>query len=129
VWQSTDTLGATVDADEDVLWARSADGGASWDTPAAIDANATSDVGQDFWPQLITDGAGRWIAMWYSYDSFGGTIDVDADVIISRGTTSAPALPAFGAPGLVGLVLALLGTGAGLSQRRATRAPRPRAHP
>ena len=48
------------------------------------------------YPQVTTDGAGNWVAVWHSNDSLGGTIGTDADILVSRstdagGTWTAPA--------------------------------------
>ena len=45
VWQSRDSLGGTIGTDSDILVAHSADDGATWTAPAALNTNATSDVG------------------------------------------------------------------------------------
>lgn len=37
-------------------------------------------------PQVITDGAGNWLAVWHSQDSLGGSIGTDQDILISRST-------------------------------------------
>ena len=86
VWYSFVTLGGTIGTDADILVARSTDAGVSWTAPAALNTNATSDVGNDFLPQLTTDGHGTWIAVWYSYDSLGGTIGTDRDILVARST-------------------------------------------
>jgi hypothetical protein len=83
-WFSHDSLGDTIDADWDILVARSTDDGASWTAPAALNSNATSDLGEDFRPQIAADGAGGWLAVWESDDSLGGTIGVDYDILVAR---------------------------------------------
>ncbi len=86
VWQSTDSLGATIGTDADVLVARSTDNGASWSAPTALNANAAVDSVGDVDPRLSTDRAGTWIAVWVSGDSLGGTIGSDGDILLSRST-------------------------------------------
>ncbi len=81
VWDSTDSLGGTIGGDPDVLFARSTDGRLGWSPPAAIHDNAAS----DFWPDLATDGAGTWLAVWESDDPTGG-IGSDFDVFVARST-------------------------------------------
>ena len=80
-WFSTDTLGDTIGVDFDILYAVSTDEGTSWSAPAALNGNAATDHGNDFFPQLTTDGAGTWIAAWHSSDSLSGTIDFDNDIL------------------------------------------------
>jgi hypothetical protein len=84
VWNSSDTLGATIGTDFDILVSRSTDNGATWTAPAALNTNAGSDFGADWFPQVTTDGAGNWLAVWQSTDTLGATIGTDYDILISR---------------------------------------------
>jgi hypothetical protein len=88
VWYSNDSLGGTIGTDEDILVSRSTNNGASWTAPAALNSNAASDSGQDFYPQVTTDGAGNWVAAWMSTDSLGDTIGADWDILVSRSTNN-----------------------------------------
>ena len=84
VWDSSDSLGGTIGTDQDILVSRSNDAGATWTAPAALNTNAATDSGGDWSPQVTTDGAGSWVAVWYSTDTLGGTIGVDRDIFVSR---------------------------------------------
>jgi hypothetical protein len=86
VWSSGDSLGGTIGTDWDILVARSTDDGASWTAPAALNSNAAGDSGDDYVPQVATDGGGSWIAVWESEDSLGGTINTDSDILVARST-------------------------------------------
>ncbi len=86
VWRSSDSLGGTIGTDRDILVSRSTDNGSTWTDPAPANANAASDVGDDYYPQVTTDGGGNWLAVWESYDSLGGTTGTDSDVFMSRST-------------------------------------------
>jgi lipid-binding SYLF domain-containing protein len=86
VWWSTDSLGDTIGTDYDVLVARSTDDGVTWSAPAALNTNAASDIGDDTYQQVTTDGQGAWVASWHSWDSLGGTIGGDYDVLVARST-------------------------------------------
>ena len=86
VWQSLDSLGGTIGTDWDILVSRSTDAGASWTDPAPLNTNATEDSGEDRQPQLTTDGAGNWVAVWQSDNGLGGTIGTDDDIFFSRST-------------------------------------------
>ncbi len=85
VWYSNNSLGDTIDVDFDILVARSFDAGATWSAPVALNTNAASDTGGDFFPQVTTDGAGNWVAVWVGEDSLGGTIGTDLDIFFATG--------------------------------------------
>jgi hypothetical protein len=103
VWRSVDSLGDTIgELDFDILLARSTDAGATWSAPAPLNTNAASDAceyndeGQlvrcddDDRPQLTTDGAGAWVAVWeYWGPCSRRACDVDRDIRVSRSTDGA----------------------------------------
>lgn len=70
--------------DADILVARSADYGATWTAPAPLNTNAASDWGVDLWPQVATNKAGNWVAVWHCYGSRGGKTGTDADILVAR---------------------------------------------
>jgi hypothetical protein len=84
-WHSYDSLGGPIGTDSDILMARSTDAGLTWSAPGALNSNAATDAGGDFYPQVTTDGA-TWVVVWYSYDSLGGPIGTDYDIFFARGT-------------------------------------------
>ena len=88
VWDSTDSLGATLGSDSDILVSRSSDAGVSWTAPAALNRNAATDSGDDFSPQVATDGAGYWLAVWTSDDSLSATLGTDSDILVSRSSNA-----------------------------------------
>jgi Neuraminidase (sialidase) len=96
-WSSTDALDGTLGDDPDVLFARSVDRGATWSPPVPLAANAATDAGGDWAPQVVTDGQGTWLAVWWSNDTLGGTLGEDHDVLVARSTdaglTWTPAAP------------------------------------
>ncbi len=83
VWEALDQFGGT---DEDILTARSVDGGATWSAPQPLNTNAASDTGRDGSAHIATDGAGTWLTVWRSDDSLGGTIGTDGDILFARST-------------------------------------------
>jgi hypothetical protein len=90
VWDSTDSLGGTIGTDRDVLVARSTNNGVTWTAPAPLNTNATSDSGDDYQPQVATDGAANWVTAWHSNDSLGGTIGTDYDILRAQEPEAEP---------------------------------------
>jgi hypothetical protein len=87
VWHSNSNLSGGTQADRDILVSLSADKGATWTAPAALNTNALSDSGDDFWPQVTTDGAGNWVAVWSSAEqNLNGGIGTDRDILAARST-------------------------------------------
>ena len=84
VWDSDDDLGGTIGTDNDILVARSTDNGEHWTDPEPLNTNAATDSGHDHYPQVTTDGGGHWVAVWQSYDSLGGTIGTDLDILVAH---------------------------------------------
>jgi hypothetical protein len=86
LWYSRENLDGTLGNDQDLLFARSTDTGATWTDPAPLNTNASSDEGQDRNPQLVTDGLGSWVAVWVSTNTFGDTLAMDEDIVVARST-------------------------------------------
>ena len=90
VWDSGDHLGNTIGTDRDILVARSTNNGVSWTPVGALNTNAAADAGRDTFPQLATDGAGQWVAVWQSTQSLSvpdvGSIGTDLDILVARST-------------------------------------------
>lgn len=87
VWQSTDTLGGTVDVDHDIFVSASLDDGGSWSAVAALNTNADSDLGSDTAPTVGTDGSGTWLAAWESSEDMGGA-GTDFDIFFALSASS-----------------------------------------
>lgn len=73
--------------DHDVLVARSMDDGVTWTAPAALNTDASTDQGDDFDPQMTTDGQGVWIAVWDS-SAFEDPFRTDFDILLARSTNN-----------------------------------------
>jgi Neuraminidase (sialidase) len=86
VWHSTENLGGVIETDYDLFVARSTDNGETWTYPDVLNTNAATDGFSDYYPQVATDGAGLWLVAWESYDSLGGTIGLDEDILVTRST-------------------------------------------
>jgi arylamine N-acetyltransferase len=83
-WDSNDSLGGAIDWDQDILVSRSTDNGATWTAPAPLNTNAATDSGNDYYPDVATDGNDNWVTAWHSDDTLGGTIWLDEDILVSR---------------------------------------------
>lgn len=84
VWQSDDDRFATIGTDNDILYARSSNAGASWSNPAPLNTNAVTDTGDDFLPFVATDRAGNWVTAWFSTEPLVGAAASDSDVFVAR---------------------------------------------
>jgi len=99
VWASEDNLGGALgdEGDLNIFVSRSTDNGSNWSFPAALNANAATDLGNDFNPRITTDGLGRWVTVWQSTEDLDGTIGADFDIVVSRsldaGITWTPSSP------------------------------------
>jgi Neuraminidase (sialidase) len=99
VWRSEDSLGDTIgEIDFDILLARSTDAGVTWTDPAPLNRNAASDecdfnnqgdllrCDDDHRPQLTTDGAGTWVAVWEYWGPGRRAGQIELDIRVSRST-------------------------------------------
>jgi cysteine-rich repeat protein len=69
------------------LVARSVDDGVTWTLPQKLNVNAVpGDERGDVDPQVATDRAGSWVAVWSSSDSLGGTSGNDGNTLMTRST-------------------------------------------
>ena len=80
---SDETFGDQFNRDWDILVAHSNDNGASWSVPRFLNTNASSDTGDDRMPQLSTDGAGNWVAVWYAVEVVAEIV-TDTRVLVAR---------------------------------------------
>jgi len=94
VWESRENLGGVLGRDSDILVACSTDNGASWTEPRALNSNACTSMPDDTHPQVTTDGAGHWVAVWDSYDHLGGTIGPEQDILVATAFSPVGALRA-----------------------------------
>ena len=84
VWNSVG--GVTFGADFDVLAVRSTDNGANWSSVIPLKGTSATDANDDFDPEVVTDGKGHWISVWFSNDPAinGLTIGDDDDIVIAH---------------------------------------------
>lgn len=87
-WASQENLGGTIGTDWDILYAVSSNDGATWSAPAALNTNAATDSNTDQSPAIACDKNGHWTVVWLTYDSLGGTIGNDGDILVARSTNN-----------------------------------------
>ena len=58
--------------------------GPAFGPAAALNQNAASDSGTDVTPQVATDAAGTWLAVWASDDTLDDAIGADNDILVVR---------------------------------------------
>lgn len=96
-WYSSENLNGTAGVDTDILVATSNDNGETWTPPALLNINGTTDTGDDAWPQVVTDGLGKWIAVWWSRENLEGKLGDDIDILsavsIDNGATWSQPVP------------------------------------
>ena len=69
-----------------IFTTRTGYGDFEFSSPVTLNTNASSDSGDDDLPQVTTDGAGNWVAVWGSSENLGGTAGTDWDIFVSRST-------------------------------------------
>jgi len=58
------------------------------DVPRLLNSNGYSDSANDVNPQLSTDKAGTWLAVWHSFEDLNGTVGSDSDIFFARSLDS-----------------------------------------
>jgi hypothetical protein len=84
VWDSEEEIVGGAPNDYDIFISRSLDYGVTWAAPGVVNGNTA--YGNDSSPQIATDGAGNWTAVWASQVNLGGTAGSDSDIFISHST-------------------------------------------
>lgn len=84
MWDSRESFNGQTGNDFDILFATSKNHGAIWSPTKSFNTNASNDDGNDRFPELATDGAGQWVAVWHSTDTLGETIGSDTDILVAR---------------------------------------------
>jgi hypothetical protein len=82
-WRSDENLGGTIETDRDIFYSISTDNGVNWSAPATLNTNAETDAGDDYRAHLATDGAGNWVAVWFSQENLDGSIETDNDIFVA----------------------------------------------
>jgi hypothetical protein len=97
VWRSNDNVGGVTENDYDLYVSKSIDNGATWSDLALLNSTGNDDLGEDSFPEIVTDQMGNWVTVWHSDENLEGIAEGDYDIFVSTsnddGTTwSAPAL-------------------------------------
>ena len=87
-WHSREEFSNTLGPDADILYAVSTNNGTSWTDPAILNTNAATDMGDDFAIQIVTDGAGNWMAGWFSTEDLNGELGTDQDNLFATSTNN-----------------------------------------
>jgi len=85
VWRSFGEPGNPLGEDTDLFFTRSTNGGAAWSPVMALNTTAGAEDLNVFddEPDIATDGAGNWVAVWESNNDLGDTIDGDRDILVA----------------------------------------------
>jgi Neuraminidase (sialidase) len=75
IWHSWGGLSYHDGSDADILASFSADDGATWSDPVAMNTASTKDSVDDLFPTIATDGAGNWVSVWQSYFPSTGSVE------------------------------------------------------
>lgn len=84
MWDSLKPFRPNTGLDWDIVFATSGNNGATWDKGKPFNTNFAIDDGDDRFPELASDGAGQWVAVWHSTDKLGDTIGEDRDILVAR---------------------------------------------
>lgn len=94
VWMSTDSLGASLGNDFDLLTSHSRDGGQTWSGPSALFARAAHDgSAEDYDPTIVMSATGKALVVWSSTDSLEGTVGEDWDILVSSAKRDCSSTP------------------------------------
>lgn len=85
-WRLEEPERLVIGHDDDILIVCSWDNWATVTDPVPLDPILAADTDNDAAPQVATDGAGTWVAVWLSSEDLGGTIGTDGDILVARST-------------------------------------------
>jgi uncharacterized membrane protein len=89
VWNSNESFGGVLGSDQDILVSFSGNNGQTWNSPPGrIDLAfpaSRSDQGNDFFPEIATDGNGHWVVVWQADKGPPGAVGCnDFDILVSH---------------------------------------------
>ena len=86
VWLESADSASPTGLDDDILWSRSVNLGASWSAAQAVDPNAAADTRFEYNPIIETDGHGKWVAAWEAFPALA-----DRDLLIATSVSDGTA--------------------------------------
>lgn len=84
VWSSSDTLGARIGGDRDILYSISRDDAVSWSKPQPVDSAASRDDFSDSSPTIDCDKEGHWVVAWSGGGSAADGVHQNRAILASR---------------------------------------------
>ncbi len=91
-WYSNEDLNGVAGTDYDIFYSKYSV--SSWSTPAFINTNGDSDIGNDLLPMMAKTSNGTIYCVWVSYENLGGTIGTDQDILYAYNNGSGWSEPA-----------------------------------
>ncbi|MBI2423362.1 MAG: exo-alpha-sialidase [Candidatus Hydrogenedentes bacterium] len=85
-WSATENPYFNLTYDLDLQFARSLDGGETWDVPSLLDPATAGYSTEDYFPSIASDGTGTQLVIWTASNAFGGALGTDDDLLYSRST-------------------------------------------
>jgi hypothetical protein len=93
-WDAGKVIGKTIQADRDIYFLRSSDGGLNWSTSGTLNANAANTNIRNYDVNLATDKLGTWCSAW-SADVYAAPTSAPSQLIsVSRSSDNALTWPA-----------------------------------
>jgi hypothetical protein len=86
VWLEFSDDASPTGTDEDIVWSRSTNLGASWSAPQGVEPNAAADSRFEYNPVIETDGHGSWTAAWEGFPALA-----DTDLLVATSTSDGAA--------------------------------------
>lgn len=84
-WDTNDPRYGASASERDIVYSVSTNNGTSWAPTRALNTDAPTDTAADFDARIASDGAHRWVAVWYA-NNIGGQWGTDYDACVSVST-------------------------------------------
>ncbi len=80
IWKAAGMIDSNGEEDQDIHYSQTSDSGLTWSEPAPLNTDYLTDFVYDIEGDVVTDGNGTWLAVWYR-NMLGAT---DRDLVFSR---------------------------------------------